>query len=93
MGKGFCFINRRNFAYVGKVFSWLKKDERVSMYRKYVPFDSQSRLLFIGSLTQPICVSLRLFRCTLYKQLVFDNTLMRKGSVGRSCRAIGSKIL
>jgi hypothetical protein len=40
----------------------------------------------------PICVSLRLFHCTLCKQLVFDHTLMRKGSVGRSCRALGSKI-
>jgi hypothetical protein len=44
-------------------------------------------------LCEPICVSLRLFYCTLYKQLVFDHTLMRKGSVGRSCRAIGSKML
>jgi hypothetical protein len=42
---------------------------------------------------EPIYVSLRLFHCTLYKQLVFDHSLMRKGSVGRSCRAIGSKIL
>jgi hypothetical protein len=41
-------------------------------------------------LCEPVCVSLH---CTLYKQLVFDHTLMRKGSVGRSCRAIGSKIL
>jgi hypothetical protein len=40
-----------------------------------------------------ICVSLRLFHCILYKQLVFDHTLMRKVSVGRSCRAIGSKEL
>jgi hypothetical protein len=40
-----------------------------------------------------VCVSLRLFHCTLYKQLVFDHTLMRKGSVGRSCRAMWSKIL
>jgi hypothetical protein len=30
---------------------------------------------------------------SLYKQLVFHHTLMRKGSVGRSCRAIGSKII
>jgi hypothetical protein len=44
-------------------------------------------------LCEPVCVSLRLFHCTLYKQLVFDHTLMRNGSVGRSCRAIGSKIL
>jgi hypothetical protein len=44
-------------------------------------------------LCEPICVSLRLFHYTLYKQLVFDHTLMRKGSVGHSCRAIGSKIL
>jgi hypothetical protein len=59
-------------------------------------------------LCEPICVSLRLFHCTLYKQLVFDHTLMQKGSVGQlvfdhtlmqkgsvglSCRAIGSKIL
>jgi hypothetical protein len=33
------------------------------------------------------------FIVQLYKQLVFDHTLMRKGSVGHSCRAIGSKIL
>jgi hypothetical protein len=52
-------------------------------------FESQSRLY----MCEPIYVSLRLFHCTLYKQLVFDHTLMRKGSVGRSCRAIGSKIL
>jgi hypothetical protein len=44
-------------------------------------------------LCEPICVSLRLFHCTLYKHLVFEHTLMRKGSVGRSCRAIGYKIL
>jgi hypothetical protein len=44
-------------------------------------------------LCEPICVSLCLFHCTLCRQLVFDHTLMRKGSVGRSCRAIGSKIL
>jgi hypothetical protein len=44
-------------------------------------------------LSEPICVSLRLFYCTLYKQLVFDHTLMRKGSVGHSCRDIGYKIL
>jgi hypothetical protein len=45
-------------------------------------------------LCEPIyCVSLCLFHCTLYKQLVFDHTLMRKDSVGRSCRVIGSKIL
>jgi hypothetical protein len=43
-------------------------------------------------LCEPIYVSLRLFHCTLYKQQVFDHTLMRKGSVGRSCRAIGFKI-
>jgi hypothetical protein len=34
-----------------------------------------------------------MYQNTLYKQLVFDHTLMRKGSVGRLCRAIGSKIL
>jgi hypothetical protein len=44
-------------------------------------------------LCEPICVSLRLFHCALYRQLVFVHTLMRKGSVGRSCRAMGSKIL
>jgi hypothetical protein len=44
-------------------------------------------------LCEPIYVSLRLFHCTLYKQLVFDHTLVRKGSVGHSCRAIGSKII
>jgi hypothetical protein len=26
-------------------------------------------------LCEPICVSLHLFHCTLYKQLVFDHTL------------------
>jgi hypothetical protein len=30
-------------------------------------------------LCEPIYVSLRLFHCTLYNQLVFDYTLMRKG--------------
>jgi hypothetical protein len=44
-------------------------------------------------LCEPIYVSLRLFHCTLYKQLAFDHTLMRKGSVGRSYWAIWSKIL
>jgi hypothetical protein len=29
--------------------------------------------------------------CTLYKQLIFDHTLMRKGSVGRSCRPMDLK--
>jgi hypothetical protein len=43
-------------------------------------------------LCEPNCVSLRLFHCTLYKQLVFGHTLMRKGSIGPSCRAIGSQI-
>jgi hypothetical protein len=41
-------------------------------------------------LCEPIYVFLRLFHCILYKQLVFDHTLMRKGSVSRSCRAMGS---
>jgi hypothetical protein len=49
--------------------------------------------LYLYLLCEPNCVSLRLFHCTLYKQLVFGYSLMRKGSVGRSCRAIGSKIL
>jgi hypothetical protein len=44
-------------------------------------------------LCESICASLCLFHCTLYKQLVFDHTLMRKFSVGRSCRAIGYKTL
>jgi hypothetical protein len=44
-------------------------------------------------LCEPICVSLCLFHCTLCKQLVFYYTLKRKGSVGRSCRATGSKII
>jgi hypothetical protein len=35
---------------------------------------------------------LRLFHCTLYNQLVFDHTPAKR-SVGRSCRAIGSKTL
>jgi hypothetical protein len=55
-------------------------------------FVSRSRLLPY-LLCEPICVRLRLFNCTLYKQLVFDHTLMRKGSVGCSCGTIGSKIL
>jgi hypothetical protein len=38
-----------------------------------------------NSLCEPICVYLCLFHCTLCKKLVFDHTLMRKGSVGRSC--------
>jgi hypothetical protein len=29
-------------------------------------------------LCEPICVSLRLFHCTLYKQLVFDHTHAKK---------------
>jgi hypothetical protein len=37
-----------------------------------------------------LCFSLFI---SLYKQLVFDHTLMWKGLVGHSCRAIGSKIL
>jgi hypothetical protein len=36
-------------------------------------------------LCEPIYVSLRLFHCTLYKQLVFVHNLMRKGLVGRLC--------
>jgi hypothetical protein len=43
-------------------------------------------------LCEPIYVSLCLFHCTLYKQLVFDHTLMRKGSVEHSCGAIGYRI-
>jgi hypothetical protein len=37
-------------------------------------------------LCEPICVSLCLFHCTLYKKLVFDHTLMRNSSVGFYCR-------
>jgi hypothetical protein len=40
-----------------------------------------------------LCFSSFISLCKLYKQLVFDHTLMRKGSVGLSCRAMGSKIL
>jgi hypothetical protein len=42
---------------------------------------------FYGS--WPICVSLRLFHCTLYKQIVFDHALMRKGSVGSKILSCG----
>jgi hypothetical protein len=52
-------------------------------------FDSRSRLLYI--VWTNLCFSL--FISSLYIVLVFDHTLMRKGSVGCSCRAMGSKIL
>jgi predicted secreted protein len=57
-------------------------------YVRHHGFDSRSRLLYI--VWTNLCFSLFI---SLYKQLVFDHTLMRKGSVGRSCRDIGSKIL
>jgi hypothetical protein len=46
--------------------------------------------------TPAYCVSLRLFHCTLCKQLVFDHNLIRKRfsrPLICSCRAIGSKYL